>query len=84
MSIVTNSEGLRIPCHQYTDIVRNLKHETYIIPSTSAASWGGYFTFDYKEKSTMIHNLRLQIYVSAITGLTGTVTNFPNYNPAQM
>jgi hypothetical protein len=84
MTTVTNSDGLRIPFHQYTDIPRNLKHETYIIPSTSAPSWGGYFTFDFKEKSTMIHNLRLQFYVSAISGLTGSVSGYPNYNPSQM
>ncbi len=39
MPSITNSQGLTIPYHQYTDIPDNLRHETFIIPSTSAPVW---------------------------------------------
>jgi hypothetical protein len=82
MSKVKNSDNLIIPSYQYTDIPNNLRNENYIIPSTSAPSWGGFFTFDYREKGCMIHNLTIQLNTSSTTGLTGTVTNYPNLNPA--
>ena len=43
-----SSQGLNIPASQNTIIPSGLKHETVIIPSTSAPSWGGYFVFDFK------------------------------------
>ena len=66
-----SSQGLNIPAAQNTIIPSGLKHETVIIPSTSAPSWGGYFVFDFKEKALSLHNLAIQFNVSALTGMTG-------------
>jgi hypothetical protein len=74
-----DKKGLHIPHSQHVDIP-DLKHETVIIPSTSAPSWGSYFIFDCKEKGAIIHDLGIQFVASAISGLTGG-TN-PRYNPA--
>ncbi len=82
MSKVKNSDNLIIPSYQFTDMPGNLRNENYIIPSTSAPSWGGFFTFDFREKGVIIHNLAIQFNISNTTGLTGTVTNYPNFNPA--
>ena len=69
---VVNHQGLNIPVSQDTHIPNNLKHETVIVPSTNTPSWGGYFLFDFKEKALTLHDLTIQMNVSALTGLTGT------------
>ncbi len=68
MQSVTNNQGLTIPYHQYTEIPDNLRHETFIIPSTSAPVWGGFFVFDFKEKGCVLHDLYIQFNTSAVTG----------------
>ena len=78
---VQTREGLNLQVNQHTDFPK-MKHETIIIPATSNPSWGGYFIFDLKEKSCIIHDIAIQYNVSAISGLTGTVTSYPHYTPA--
>ena len=59
-----------------------MKHESIIIPSTSAPTWGGYFVIDFRERNCILHDLTLQFNVSALTGYTGTNTTSPRYTPA--
>lgn len=80
----SSSNGKMVPSYQYTNMPR-MKHESVIIPSTSAPSWGGYFVFDVREKNARIHDLILQFNVSALTGYTvatGSPTYLQRYTPA--
>ena len=78
---VINREGLNLQANQHTDFPK-MKHETIIIPATSNPSWGGYFIFDLKEKSCIIHDIAVQFNVSPIGALTGSVASHPHYTPA--
>ena len=80
----SQSSGKMIPSYQYTNMPR-MKHESVIIPSTSAPAWGGYFVFDIREKNARIHDVILQFNVSALTGYTvatGSPTFLQRYTPA--
>ena len=74
--------GLNLPTRQAVTVPPNLRSEFVIIPSTSSPSWGSYFIFDVKERNCIISDLVLNFNLPAISGLTGTVTNFPHFNPA--
>ena len=76
------SLGLNLPSRQAITVPSNLKSEVVIIPSTSAPNFGSYFIFDVKERNCIISDLVLNFNVSAIGGLTGSVTNYPNFSPA--
>jgi hypothetical protein len=81
---VFNKHGKFIPQHQYSDMPQ-MKHETVIIPSTSAPAWGGYFIFDIREKNVRIHDIAIQFNASALTGYTvatGAPTYLQRYTPA--
>lgn len=81
---VFNKHGKFVPTHQYSDMPQ-MRHETVIIPSTSAPAWGGYFIFDIREKNVRIHDLCLQFNASALTGYTvatGAPTFLQRYTPA--
>ena len=76
------SEGLNLPTHQVTSFGSDeIRHETIIIPSTSQVSFGSYSVFDFKEKGLLLHDVALNFNVSAISGLTGSVANYPNFVP---
>ena len=60
----------------------NLKSEIVIIPSTSQPNWGSYFIFDIKERNVIISDIILNFNLGLITGLTGSVANYPIYVPA--
>ena len=74
--------GLNLPTRQAVTVPPNLRSEFVIIPSTSSPSWGSYFIFDVKERNCIISDLVLNFNLPAISGLTGTVTNYPHFNPA--
>ena len=76
------SLGLNLPSRQAVTVPPNLRSEVVIIPSTSTPNWGSYFIFDVKEKNVIISDIVLNFNVSAITGLSGTVTSYPHFNPA--
>ena len=79
-----NKHGKFIPNHQYSNMPL-MKHETVIIPSTSAPAWGGYFIFDIREKNVRIHDIAIQFNASALTGYTvatGAPTFLQRYTPA--
>jgi hypothetical protein len=78
---VRHSSGLYLDGEQAIDVPANLKTESVIIPSTSAPSWGGYFTLDLKEKPVIVRNLTLQFNPSTLT-CTGTATGYPRFNPS--
>ena len=59
-----------------------MKHESIIIPSTSARTWGGYFVIDFRERNSILHDLTLQFNISALTGYTGSNATSPRYTPA--
>ena len=71
--------GLTVSHHQHVDIPE-MKHETVVIPSTSAPSFGSYFIFDCKEKGVLLHNLAIQVNMSAIGGYTNS-SPYPHYAP---
>jgi len=74
--------GLNISNNQHSNVPRNLRHEILTIPSTSQFAFGGYGILDFKEKNVRVHELILAFNTSAVSGLTGSVTNYPNLNPA--
>jgi hypothetical protein len=76
-----DNKGLNVKHTQHSDIP-HMKHETVITPSISQPQFGSYFIIDFKEKGCLIHNIGLEFIVSSITGLTGTLSNYPHYVPA--
>ena len=77
-----NSLGLNLPQKQAFTVPANLKSEVVIIPSTSSPNWGSYFICDVKERNCIISDITLNFNVGSITGLSGTVTDYPNFSPA--
>jgi hypothetical protein len=80
-SFVVNKHGHNVAQSQHIN-VPHMKHESIIIPSTSAPSWGGYFVIDFRERNCVLHDLILQFNASALTGYTGTNATSPRYTPA--
>ena len=78
---VINKHGHNVAHSQHIN-VPHMKHESIIIPSTSAPSWGRYFVIDFRERNFILHDITLQFNVSALTGYTSTNTTFPRYTPA--
>ena len=79
---IKHRSGFHLSQSQSVAVPSALKHEILIIPSTNTPSWGSMFICDIREKNIKLHNITLQFNVSAISGLTGTATSYPNYNPA--
>ena len=79
-NFVVNKQGLNVQASQHI-YIPHMKHESIIVPSTSAFSWGGYFVIDFRERNCILHDLVLQFNVSALTGYTGNATS-PRYTPA--
>jgi hypothetical protein len=80
-SFVVNKQGLNLTSSQHINLPQ-MKHESIIIPSTSAPTWGGYFVIDFRERNCILHDLVLQFNVSALTGYTATNGTSPRYTPA--
>ena len=78
---VVNKHGLNIAHSQHISLPQ-MKHESIIIPSTSAPTWGGYFVIDFRERNCILHDLVLQFNVSALTGYTSSNATSPRYTPA--
>ena len=78
---VVNKHGHNVAHSQHIN-VPHMKHESIIIPSTSAPTWGGYFVIDFRERNCILHDLVLQFNVSALTGYTATNSTSPRYTPA--
>ena len=68
-----NVGGLHLPAHQAVHLPSDQKHETLIIPASSTAAWGSYYTIDIREKNVLLHNITLQFNYAAVvgSGLTG-------------
>ena len=79
---IKHRSGFNLSSVQSTAVPSSLKHEIIIIPSTNTPTWGSMFIMDIREHNIQLHNITLQFNVSAISGLTGTVSNYPHYNPA--
>jgi hypothetical protein len=77
----TKVGNMSLTADQATTVPGGLKTEVCIIPSTSAPGYGSYFVIDIKEKNILLHNIVLQFNINQITGLTGSVANFPHFNP---
>ena len=80
--IYESQSGLNIGETQHSGVPTVLKHETVIINGQTIAAFGSNFTIDIREKACILHDLTLALQTSAITGLTGTVANYPNFVPA--
>ena len=80
-NFVVNKQGLNVQASQHINLP-HMKHESIIVPSTSAPGWGSYFVIDFRERNCILHDLILQFNVSALTGYTGTNTTSPRYTPA--
>ena len=72
-NFVVNKHGHNVSHSQHSNLP-HMKHESIIVPSTSAPSWGGYFVIDFRERNVVLHDIVLQFNVSALTGYTGTPT----------
>jgi hypothetical protein len=80
-NFVVNKQGLNVQASQHINLPQ-MKHESIIVPSTSAPSWGGYFVIDFRERNCILHDITLQFNVSALTGYTGSNATSPRYTPA--
>ena len=79
---IKHRSGFNLPQSQSVATPSAHKHEIIIIPSTNTPAFGSMFICDIREKNCLIHNLTLQFNVSAISGITGAGTGYPNFNPA--
>jgi len=77
-SFVVNKQGLNLTSSQHINLPQ-MKHESIIIPSTSAPTWGGYFVIDFRERNCILHDLTIQFNLSALTGYTSTNATSPRY-----
>jgi hypothetical protein len=77
---VVDNRGLNVPEYQYSSFAENTKNECVIIPSTSQVSFGGYSTFDFKEKSLLLNDIVLQFNISNVVGGTSKTTAGPDSN----
>jgi hypothetical protein len=77
----TDKRGYNVSEAQFIEVV-DMKHETLITPSQSQPVWGGQTLIDFKNKGNIVHDMGLAVQASPIGGLTGSVSNYPNYNPA--
>ena len=80
-NFLVNKHGLNVNASQHVNLP-HMKHESIIVPSTSAPSWGGYFVIDFRERNCILHDITLQFNVSALTGYTGSNATSPRYTPA--
>jgi len=80
-TFVLNKQNLNVAPSQHLNLP-HMKHESVIIPATSAPSWGSYFVIDFRERNCILHDLALQFNLSALTGYTGTNSTSPRYTPA--
>jgi hypothetical protein len=73
-----------VPHHQHSEVPDEQKIELVSIPSTSTYALNGQvFQIDFKEKGLTIMDMGLEIETAGgISGLTGTVSGYPNLNPA--
>lgn len=74
--------ALYLTADQATSVPAGLTSSVLIIPSTSQPAFGSYFVCDIKEQNIILNNITLQFNVSAISGLTGSVANYPHFAPA--
>lgn len=60
-----------------------LKNEMLTFPASSAPAWGSNTSFFIRSSGgILLHKADLQIQLGAVTGLTGTQTNYPAINPS--
>ena len=74
--------GLELTRGQSKGSPLGLIHEIIIVPSTNTPVFGSMFIVDIREMNILLHNITLQFNLSAISGLTGSVSNFPHFAPA--
>ena len=77
-----HKSGLNLTGVQSRATPSGIKNQILIIPSTNTPSFGSMFICDIRGKGIILNNLTLQFNVSPISGLTGTVTSYPHFNPA--
>ncbi len=53
-----------------------------MLPSVTAPAFGTTVDIQFREPSTILHRAQLSMNVSAISGLTGSVTSYPHFVPA--
>ena len=60
-----------------------LKNEVLTFPSSTQASWGSNTSFFIRASGgILLHKADLQIQLGAVSGLSGTQTNYPAINPS--
>ena len=65
---VIDNKGLNVPEFQYSSFAENVRNETVIIPPTSSVAFGGFTTFDFREKSLLLNDLVLQFQITNPAG----------------
>ena len=64
-------------------IPQGLRNETLTFPSSTAAAWGSNTSFFIRASGgVLLHKADIQLQLGAVTGLTGSVTNYPAINPS--
>ena len=72
-----------LPPRQQASHVKGLKNELLTFPPSVAPAFGGSTSFYIKNAGGIyLHNVWLELQLSTVTGLTGSVTNYPAHNPA--
>lgn len=78
----TDRNGHNVVKEQYISVL-DMKHELVSVAG-STPSWGSQSTIKVEKLGHQFHSFIIDVGASAITGLTGSVANFPNYNPAAL
>ena len=64
-------------------IPRGLRNETLTFPSSTAPNWGSNTSFFIRSSGgILLHKADIQLQLGAVTGLTGSVANYPAINPS--
>ena len=81
MSVST--QKVNLPNKQYQSVLKGLKHEVVTYPPATAPNWGVQTSYFIRNGGgILLHDVYLHFNLSAISGLTGSVTNYPANNPS--
>ena len=79
----TPAPAYNLPPRQKAPVVKGLRNELFTFPPATAPVFGSTCSFKIANAGgIMLHNVWLQVQLSAVSGLTGSVTNYPAHNPS--
>lgn len=60
----------------------DMSPNTLILAASTMPSWGTQHKFEIKQRNIVLKNMTLVYPLSSVSGLSGSVTNYPNFQPS--